>query len=199
MSLRIRPATESDGAAIAAIYAPVVETSATSFEFDPPTAAEMAGRVGTTLERYPWLVCERDGEVIGYAYATRHRDRAAYQWSAETSVYIRPDAHRTGVGRALYGALLPMMAAQGLRNAFAGATLPNPGSVALHEAVGFRLVGVFRNIGYKLGAWHDVGWWQLALRPDAADAPAPITPFPRIVGTSAYHEAIAAGERVLRG
>ncbi|HKG91220.1 MAG TPA: arsinothricin resistance N-acetyltransferase ArsN1 family B [Gemmatimonadaceae bacterium] len=196
MPARIRAATEADAAQIAAIYAPVVATTAISFEYEPPSAHDMAARVRGALERYPWLVCERDGELLGYAYATRHRERAAYQWSAESSAYIRADARRRGVGRALYGALLPMLAAQGLRSVYAGVTLPNPASVGLHEAIGFRPVGVFRHVGYKFGAWHDVGWWQLALR--GPEAPEPVRAFPQVVGTAEYLAAIEAGGRLLR-
>ena len=117
--------------------------------------------------------------VLGYAYASRHRDRAAYQWSIDVSVYVRADAHRRGIGRALYAALLRIVTAQGFYRAYAGITLPNASSVGLHEAMGFRPVGVYRAVGYKLGAWHDVGWWDLAL---AAAGPAP--PPPRSVKTT---------------
>jgi phosphinothricin acetyltransferase len=169
----IRLATESDAARIAAIYRPIVETTTISFETDAPKDDEMRRRIADTLPRYPWLVYELDDAVVGYAYASKHRLRAAYQWSVDTSVYVEPQMHRQGVGRALYQSLFAILAAQGFFNAFAGIALPNPPSVALHEAVGFRPVGVYRNVGHKLGTWHDVGWWQLVLRPERDRGPAP--------------------------
>ncbi|WP_437681697.1 arsinothricin resistance N-acetyltransferase ArsN1 family B [Sorangium sp. So ce131] len=171
----VRMAHAGDAAAVAAIYAPSV-AGPTSFELEPPTAGEMAARIAGALAHAPWLVLERDGAVVGYAYGARHRDRAAYLWSVDTSVYIDAAHHRTGVGRALYRALLPLLRLQGFYVAHAGVTLPNPASVGLHEALGFEPVGVYRDVGFKQGAWRDVGWWRLALRaPDGAPAP-PRTP-----------------------
>ena len=169
---RIRLARADDGAALAAIYAPAVAATAISFELDPPDAAEMARRVAAVLEYAPWLVLERGGAVTGYAYATPHRERAAYRWSVDTSVYVG-EAHRgAGVGRALYERLLALLRAQGYYVAHAGITLPNPASVALHERLGFAPVGVYPAVGWKHGAWHDVGWWRLPLRaPDGPPAP----------------------------
>jgi phosphinothricin acetyltransferase len=172
---RIRLATAADAPALAAIYAPSVTGAVTSFELVPPDGAEMARRLAAVLETHPWLVLERDGEVAGYAYATRHRDRAAYQWSVDVSVYVGAAHRRAGVGRALYERLFEVLRGQGFYTAHAGITLPNPASVALHESFGFRPVGVYTAVGFKLGAWHDVGWWRLPLRePD--DAPAPPRP-----------------------
>jgi phosphinothricin acetyltransferase len=135
----------------------------------------MERRIASTLRGWPWLVCEYEGRVAGYAYATSHRVRAAYQWAVDTSVYVDPAFHRRSIGSALYTSLFRILVAQGYFNAYAGITLPNPASVALHEAVGFRLVGVYHKVGYKLGAWHDVGWWQLALQPHRASPPPPLT------------------------
>lgn len=163
----------SDGAACAAIYAPSVSAGAASFEEVPPDGAEMAQRIARVSERYPWLVAEEGGAVLGYAYATEHRSRSAYRWAADTAVYISSEHHRRGVGRELYGALLPLMRRQGLYTAVAGITLPNPGSVGLHERMGFELVGHYRDIGFKQGAWRTVGWWQARLRePVAGEMPA---------------------------
>jgi phosphinothricin acetyltransferase len=188
----IRMATAADAAAVRAIYAPVVLTSAITFEYDVPTAEEVAARVRTVTERWPWLVLERDGDVVGYAYATTWRARAAYQWAVETTVYVRDDRHRRGVGRALYRSLLACLRLQGFRLAIGGITLPNPASVALHEAMGFRPAGVHRACGYKLGAWHDVGFWELALAADDGAAPsAPLAPS-MLEGTSAWDAALAA-------
>jgi L-amino acid N-acyltransferase YncA len=164
MGARIRLATDSDAAAIADIYRPIVESTFISFETEPPDQEEMRRRIADTLSSYPWLVYDVSGRMAGYAYAARHRTRAAYRWSVDTSVCVHPDFRRGGVGRGLYLSLFEILAAQGFYTANAGIALPNPASVALHEAVGFQPIGVYRNIGYKLGAWHDVGWWQRALR-----------------------------------
>lgn len=152
-----------DGAGCAAVYAPSVTDGVASFEERPPDAAEMTRRIEIMTPLYPWLVAERDGAIAGYAYATRHRDRAAYRWAADVSVYVASDHHRRGVGRALYGALLELLKRQRVQVACAGITLPNPASVRLHEACGFELVGVYRRIGWKAGSWWDVGWWELEL------------------------------------
>ncbi len=164
MPATIRLATTADAEQVQAIYGPVVRDTATSFEVEPPTVDEMAQRIATTLKRFPWLVCESDGQVQGYAYASPHRPRAAYQWSVELAVYVHADHRRLGVGRAVYRSLFRLLTLQGFYNAYAGITLPNQPSVALHESVGFLPVAVYREVGYKLGAWHDVGWWELALR-----------------------------------
>lgn len=175
MSRQVRLASPSDGAAVAAIYGPIVEATAISFEAVPPDAAEMARRIAQTMESHPWLVCEVDGHVAGYAYASPHRARAAYRWSVDTSVYVAERWRRSGVGRDLYAFLFDLLAAQGLVNAYAGIALPNPASVRLHEAMGFTSIGVYEGVGYKLGRWHDVGWWQRALTPapEAPDEPIP--------------------------
>lgn len=160
----IQLATAADAKAIAQIYAPIVSGTPISFELVPPTEAEMASRVASTLAYAPWLVCVRGGEVVGFAYASKHRERAAYQWSVDVSVYVEERHHRRGIARALYASLLSVLRLQGFYAAHAGISLPNEGSVGFHEALGFRPVGVYRSVGYKLGAWHDVGWWQLPLR-----------------------------------
>src|SRR5437764_3956673 len=144
MNATIRLATEKDAAAIAAIYAPFCDAKVTSFEFTAPTAEDMASRITTTTRQWPWLVLEYDGIVAGYAYASRHHDRAAYQWAVDTAIYVGEGARRRGVGRALHGALFELLRSQGYFKACAGITLPNPASVGLHEACGFQLVGVYR-------------------------------------------------------
>ena len=175
MPASIRFATEEDAPAVQAIYAPVVRDTSISFEFDPPSVAEMGTRIRKILEHWPWLVCESDGRILGYAYASEHRARAAYQWSADATVYIHPEYRRCNVGRALYSALFPLLNMQGYRSVFAGVTLPNAGSVGLHEAMGFRPIGTYRRVGYKQGRWHDVGWWQLVLN-DSDNEPQPTVP-----------------------
>jgi phosphinothricin acetyltransferase len=159
--MRVRPADpDRDAAACAAIYAPHVEPGPASFEEHAPDAAEIARRMRVA---HAWLVAEEDGAVAGYAYASPHRDRAAYRWAVDVAVYVGDAFMRRGVGRALYAALLPLLAERGFRAACAGIALPNDASVRLHEAFGFELVGVYRRIGFKAGAWRDVGWWQLDL------------------------------------
>ena len=197
MTGRIRLATMDDGSAIARIYRPSVTDSTTSFELVAPDAAEMASRVARVLERTPWLVCEMRGEVVGYAYAGRHRDRAAYQWSVEVSAYVSGDVRRAGVGRALYASLFAALALQGFKNAYAGVTLPNPASVALHTAVGFTPIGVFREIGYKHGAWHDVGWFERQIAPRVPSPAVPV-PLPEFADAAALQRAFAAGEALIR-
>lgn len=173
--VRLRGATPDDGAACAALYAPIVERTVISMEIQPPDAAAMAERIAATLPTHPWLVAERDGAVVAYAYAAPHRSRAGYRWSADVSAYVAEPERGRGLGRALYRRLIATLTLQGFANAYAGIALPNPASVGLHEGLGFRPVGVYRNVGFKLGRWIDVGWWGLALR--AADSP-PEEPIP---------------------
>lgn len=171
--MKIRIATADDAAAVQGIYAPVVAETAISFETEPPSVEEMRHRILATLRQYPWLVALDDaGQVAGYVYASRHAERAAYRWSVSVTAYVRADQRGRGVGKALYTALLQQLKDLGYCQAFAGITQPNAASVALHEAVGFTHVGVYANAGYKLGRWHDVGYWQCALqRPDVPAEP----------------------------
>ncbi len=193
----IRLATARDAGPVAAIYAPNVTETVISFESEPPDEDEMRRRIEATLERYPWLVCESRGQVLGYAYAGAHGSRAAYQWSVDVSVYVHGEAHRLGVGRALYTSLFAALDLQGFYNAYAGATLPNPASVGLHEAMGFRPVGVYRGTGYKMGAWHDVGWWHLALRERVPD-PDPPADLPSVLDSEGWDAALAKGLPLLQ-
>ena len=166
-----------DAAGCAAIYAPYVLASATSFEEAAPDEAEMADRIARISATHPWLVAERGGELLGYAYACGHRERPAYRWSTDVSVYVDEGQWRRGVGRRLYEGLLERLSRQGFRTACAGITLPNVASVALHERLGFAPVGVYRGIGWKEGAWRDVGWWQLELGvEDHEPPPEPLGP-----------------------
>lgn len=174
-----------DAAACAAIYAPYVRDTAISFETAPPDPGEMRRRIVRIQRTHPWLVAEGPAGVSGFAYAAPHRERAAYRWAADVSVYVEARDHRHGVGRALYEALFDLLRSQHVLIACAGITLPNPASVGIHEAMGFGLVGVYRRIGFKAGAWWDVGWWQLQLsepppgaphEPDTPDRPSRATP-----------------------
>lgn len=196
MRLDLRLAHPDDADGVSAIYGPVVETSPTTFELEVPPVGEMRRRIEETLPRWPWLVAADVAGVAGYAYATRHRERGAYQWSADVSVYIAPARHRRGIGRALYTALLEILVLQGYCNAYAGITLPNAGSVGLHETMGFRHLGVYRGVGFKLGRWHDVGWWHLPLRP-APTQPEPPSPLGTVAGTLGYEAALARGRALL--
>jgi phosphinothricin acetyltransferase len=173
--MEIRIARPEDAAAFLEIYAPVVRQTSISFEEEVPSEAEMGRRIEDVLPRYPWLAAVEGDDVLGYAYATTHRTRAAYRWSPEVSAYVHAGARRRGVGRALYSTLFAILEKQRFCRAFAGITLPNDPSVRLHEAVGFRPLGVFHAIGYKAGTWHDVGWWErdLAVPEGAPDEPIP--------------------------
>jgi phosphinothricin acetyltransferase len=135
----------------------------------------MRARIRRTLERWPWLACEVEGEVLGYAYASEHRARAAYQWAVDVSAYVHEDHRGKGIGRALYTSLFALLKLQNYYHAYAGIALPNASSVGLHEAMGFQLVGIYRSTGYKLGTWHDVGWWHLALQELSANPPLPLS------------------------
>ena len=161
--VNLRAAEPRDAGSIAAIYAPIVRDTYISFETEPPSAEVMAERIETAQRRYPWIVAEAEGVMAGYAYAGEHRQRAAYRWSVDVTAYVAEPHRGKGIGRRLYQALILMLRAQGFRGAFAGIALPNDASVRLNEAVGFQPIGVYRDVGFKLGAWRDVGWWRLAL------------------------------------
>jgi phosphinothricin acetyltransferase len=161
----VRVATEADARAIAAIYAPYVLETAISFEEVPPKPKEMAARMASILETYPYLVFDSGERVLGYAYGSQHRSKPAYRWSAETTVYVDRQAHRGGIGRALYAELLDLLTRQGFHSAFAGIVPPNENSVGLHEAMGFNYLGTFAEIGFKFGKLQDLGWWRRTLSP----------------------------------
>lgn len=175
----MRHATIGDTADIAAIYRPYVLDSVISFEEVPPRADEIEQRM-LAIPRLPWLVATRDQRVVGYSYASRHRERAAYRWSVDVSVYLDSRERGRATGRALYERLLSEVRDLGYVCAYAGIALPNDASVRLHEAMGFTLVGVFRTVGFKQQAWRDVGWWQLMLvePPLTPSEPRPWTPNP---------------------
>lgn len=175
----IRTARDDDAAAIHAIYAPSISDGVATFETELPGVDAMRERLRARLTHYPWLVWEEAGEVLAYAYAGRFRERAAYDWIAETSIYVRTDAHRRGIARKLYSVLLDVMRLQGITQAVGVITLPGTVSVAMHEAMGFTSAGVWRQCGYKLGKWWDVGVWQKELQV-AANPPAAVVPFPQL-------------------
>jgi L-amino acid N-acyltransferase YncA len=193
----IRLATEDDAAQVLDIYAPFCRGSVVSFETEPPTLDEMRRRIAKVAPTYPWLVCDDDRLILGYAYASKHRERAAYVWSVDVSVYVRDGRRRGGIGRALYTSLFAILRLQGYYNAVAGVTLPNAGSEGLHRAMGFEPVGVYPRIGYKCGGWHDVAWSQRALREPEAE-PRPPLPLDAVRGSREWDEAIAAGAALIR-
>lgn len=159
----LRPATRHDASACAAIYRPYVTSTWASFELDPPDDAEMARRIEDYGSSHAWFVAEVDGVIAGYAYGCQHRSRAAYASSCDVAIYVAASAAGQGLGRLLYSALLPMLRERGYHAAFAGIAQPNPASVALHLSAGFTPVGVYREVGWKLGDWRDVAWYQRLL------------------------------------
>jgi L-amino acid N-acyltransferase YncA len=194
---RIRPAEAIDAEQIAAIYDPVVRDSAISFELEPPTPAEIQRRIATVFSSgLPWLVCAWEGTVFGYAYASRHRARPAYGWSVDTSVYVAESARKRGVGTSLYSALLAILSIQRFQNAYAGITLPNPGSEALHRALGFVQIGTYARVGFKLGEWRDVVWYGRTLGEYNAP-PLPLIPVSELIGSEVWDSVLgSAVERI---
>ena len=171
---------DRDALDVASIYRPSVESGLASFEEVAPGADEIAIRIRSTLARTPWLVAEDDeGALIGYAYGGTHHERPGYRWAVNISVYVAESARGHGVGRRLYDELLGILRRQGFVNVYAGITLPNPASVALHEAIGMQRIGVYERVGFKLGAWHDVAWYGLRLTDPAGVPPEPI-PLPEL-------------------
>jgi phosphinothricin acetyltransferase len=192
----LRDATEHDATAIAAIYAPYCRETPISFEVEPPSTDEMRKRIETVLPQYPWLICQCDDGIAGYAYAGRHHERAAYRWSVNVAIYLSARHHRRGIGRALYSALFSMLVEQGYFTAFAGITLPNEASEGLHRSMGFENVGIYHAAGYKQGAWHDVIWLEKRLQPLRPDPTEPV-PAAQLRGTPQWREALSRGQSLL--
>src|SRR6202051_5382726 len=165
MTSKIRFATTADAPAVLEIYGPFCEDSPISFETQRPSVSEIEGRIRKIVERFPWLICENENEVLGYAYAGPHRGRAAYRWSVDVAIYISRKCRAQGFGTRLYVLLFELLRIQGYFKAYAGITLPNPASVRLHQRLGFEPVAIYKKVGYKAGAWHDVSWWDLILQP----------------------------------
>jgi phosphinothricin acetyltransferase len=197
MSAMLRLASRKDAPQIADLYRPFVIGTPISFEATAPDNEEMASRIVTVTARYPWLVCEVDGQIAGYAYASQHRVRFHYQWSIDCSVYVDEGFRKMGIATALYTSLLTIVQAQGYVCAFAGITLPNEASVGFHESVGFEKLGVYNNVGFKLDRWHSVGWWQMELQLPKTPPPQ-ILAIPDLLDTSDWNQAIELGQQKLR-
>lgn len=193
MDARIRVATPSDAAKIRDIYAPFCESSAVTFEEEPPTEAEVVDRIESTLERYPWLVCERDGEIVGYAYAGPLRKRRAYEWVVELSVYVAESARRSSVGEALYESLFAILERQGVCDAYAVTTIPNPATVGFHERLGFDRLVDFPAMGYVEDDWYDIAWWRRSIAEKPADPDRPRS-FPSVREDEDFEDLLRAGE-----
>ncbi len=175
MSL-MRLATPEDAADILAIYAPYIENTSFTFETEVPSVVEFAERIRSYLINWPWLVCEINGKIAGYAYATKYRERTAYQWCTESSIYIHDDFQKAGIGKGLYSALFEILKQQRFNNVYAVINLPNEKSVAFHENLGFNYFATYEQVGYKLGKWKNVGWWRLIIN-EFGDEPAPPVKF----------------------
>ncbi len=178
-TVHFRRATEEDVVSILAIYAPYVTDSAITFEYDVPSEEEFRQRIRTISAEYPYFVCESDGQIIGYAYAHRHMERAAYQWNAEISIYIRQGFTGKGLGKTMCQALIDLLRLQGIRNVFSCVTIPNERSAHLHHSMEFSTEGIFQNAGYKCGKWQTIAWFRKNIAP-YTNEPAPFLPISRI-------------------
>lgn len=193
----LRVAASADAAAMLALYAPYVTNTTVSSEYTPPALDEFTARIRTFGERLPWLVCEWNGEVLGYGYASPHRKRAAYQWSCETSIYVRQDMHRRGIAGAIYSALFELLAMQGYYNIFVGITSPNDRSIKFHTAMGFVISGAYQDSMYKFGQWRDVLWMAKSLRPHEGE-PQPTVAFPEIADSPVVARALRQAAQRIR-
>lgn len=190
-SFIIRELSGGDAEGTLEVYRPYVEDSIISFEYQPPSLQEWKGRIATITSEYPWLVCEHNGQVIGYAYASKHRTRTAYSWAVESTVYLSDKFHRLGIARILYETLFEVLKLQGYVNVYAGITMPNIKSEEFHKALGFYELGLFKKIGYKFGAWHDTKWLQLHLT-EHPETPSDLKLPEEVRGTPAFEHVMAA-------
>lgn len=197
MNKKIRLAVENDSASILEIYAPFITGTVITFECDVPIVTEFGKRITNIEKKYPWLICEINGNAAGYAYASQFNERAAYDWSVDFSVYIKPEYHRKKIGKALYFALFELLKVQGYYNAYAGITLPNIKSEGFHQSFGFRSVGVYKNAGYKFGSWHDVKWFELKIQ-DYSQTPATPKSINEINNTPEFNTIIQKAEQIIK-
>lgn len=192
----IRLVRESDCQALLEIYGPFVTHTTVSFEYELPTEEEFRGRIRSYSEKYPWLVCELDGKVVGYAYASKHRDRTAYQWSVEVSVYVHPEYHKKHIAKALYTALFEILELQGFISAYAGVAIPNEKSRGFHVSFGFKPIGIYHKVGYKLGKWLDTEWFERDIATPYAEPQMP-KPIAEICETDAFIRILNSATRLL--
>jgi phosphinothricin acetyltransferase len=192
----IRCATENDVDGILAIYGPFVAETPVSFETEIPSASEMWNRISSILTELPYLVCEIDGKIAGYAYASNFRQRKSYQWSKEVSVYVAPELRGRHIATGLYFSLIEILKKLGVANLLAGITVPNPASINFHESLGFRKCGEYTKVGYKLGVWHSVGWWELRLIPENI-SPQSLISFSEIKDYNFVKNTFSEGERLI--
>jgi phosphinothricin acetyltransferase len=192
--VEIRMALPADAGGILEIYAPHVKDSFCTFESEVPSLEEMEDRIHKAIQYRPWIVCVIDKTIAGYVYASAHRDRAAYQWSCECSVYTKNEFQGIGIGYQMYKILFQLLKLQGYKTVYAGITLPNEGSIRLHEKIGFTHFATYENVGYKLGHWKDVGWWKLQLNrynqkpsPPLKLSETDVSRFDRLFSDAAHH------------
>jgi phosphinothricin acetyltransferase len=197
-TLKIRLIQSTDCQQVLDIYKPYVTATAITFEYEVPTPEDFADRISTITSEYPWLVCMKDDQIVGYAYASRFRYRTAYQWSAESTVYLAPEAQGMGLGIALYETLFAILRLQGFINVFAGAAMPNEKSERLHKQLGFEEIGIFKEIGYKMGKWHSTKWFQLSLA-DHTLEPAPPRTMPELVDSEDIRQILDRANEKLNG
>ncbi len=193
----IRPVNEKDSASLLQIYAPFIRETDITFEYDVPSVQEFADRISSVTKRYPWLVCESDGKVIGYAYASRHSERTAYQWSVNVSVYVKPEHHGKHLATALYTALFEILRRAGYFNAYACITTPNVKSEGFHQAFGFKPIGVFNNVGFKFGKWKSVRWFEYALSALSSDPQKP-KPVYEVIAQEDLQKILEKAENILK-
>lgn len=192
----IRLIKENDASSVLDIYKPYVLGTAITFEYNVPTLEEYLERIKVNTSEYPWLVCIQNEKIIGYAYASKFRYKTAYQWSPESTIYLSPEVHGKGIASVLYRTLFAILNLQGYFNVYAGVAIPNPKSESLHLALGFKEIGVFQNIGYKLGKWHDTRWFQLKLK-EHTDHPSPPKKTGDIEHTSGFAQIITEANHSL--
>lgn len=181
----IRLIDETDAQAVLDIYKYYVDNTIISFEYEAPSLNDYKQRIKTNTEKYPWLVCLLNDEIIGFAYCSTHRSRTAYQWSPESTIYLAHNFHTKGIGRLLYETLFALLKLQGYYNVFAGVALPNEKSIGFHNALGFEEIGIFKNVGYKHGGWHHTHWFQLTLKELQTNPPIP-KPLEEIIPTKEF-------------
>ena len=191
--ITLRIAKKEDTNSILEIYRPYIESSPVSFETSVPAVSDFWKRIKHILEENPFLVCEIDAQIAGYAYAGTHRKRASYRWTKEVSVYVHPDFRRRGIAKGLYKALIQVLKIQGVHSILAGITLPNAQSIQFHQALGFQKIGTYTDVGYKFGQWHSVSWWELINQNRKTIPVSNLKYWSEVYGTDAWEHAIQEG------